>query len=194
VEGNIGAGKSTALQCLDKTGLYHVAPEPVDLWTDFHGHNVLGLFGSDPPKWGFTLQTVIYATLLDRENTPFSRPRILERSMRNISHVFGRNMAENGMLEPLQLSILEHLVKQAPQTPANFIYIRTEPEEAHRRAATRGRPEEECLPLIYFRQIHHLLDKWLLQDETDPVTVVDGSLPKDELATEVLKAVKDIWK
>jgi deoxyadenosine/deoxycytidine kinase len=137
---------------------------------------------------------VIYATLLDRENTPFSRPRILERSMQNITRVFGRNMRENEMLEPLQFAVLEHLVQQAPQTPASFIYIRTEPEEAHRRTASRGRPEEVCLPLTYFQQLHHLLDQWLLQDETAPVTVIDGSLPKDGVAAQVLQAVKNILK
>jgi len=57
VEGNIGAGKSTFVEKLRELEIgkeINTIPEPVNVWTNYNGHNYLQLFYDNPRKWTFT--------------------------------------------------------------------------------------------------------------------------------------------
>ena len=58
IEGNIAAGKSTLLKHLESTHgqTVEVVYEPVEMWRNLAGHNLLGNFYEDAQKNGFTLQ------------------------------------------------------------------------------------------------------------------------------------------
>ncbi len=58
IEGSIAAGKSTLLKYIDSkyNEKAEVIYEPVDMWCNLAGHNLLGNFYADTKKNGFTLQ------------------------------------------------------------------------------------------------------------------------------------------
>ena len=58
VEGSIGAGKTTILECLERrvaaTGggaSIVTVPEPIAAWRNVRGHNVLNRFYAEPARW-----------------------------------------------------------------------------------------------------------------------------------------------
>ena len=60
IEGNIGAGKSTFLNILDKglNGDFEFYPEPVSAWRNIaNGRvNLFEMMYNDPIRWGFSFQ------------------------------------------------------------------------------------------------------------------------------------------
>ncbi len=62
IEGSISAGKSTLLKYIDtKYGeKVEVIYEPVEMWRNLSGHNLLGNFYEDQKKNGFTLQVFLF--------------------------------------------------------------------------------------------------------------------------------------
>lgn len=95
VEGNIGAGKSTFLKHLaefysDKIKCY---PEPVHLWRDLNGINLLSMMYENPKRWAFTLQQYITLTMVmyrdqvdsDQNSKPVA---VMERSIYSARYCF----------------------------------------------------------------------------------------------------------
>jgi hypothetical protein len=81
VEGNIGAGKSTYLDMVKMTNdvasiheMIEVVQEPVDMWQDLSGENLLELFYKDPERYAFTFQQYVLITRIKRVRSPRSRP------------------------------------------------------------------------------------------------------------------------
>ena len=70
IEGSIAAGKTTLLKYIESkySERAEVIYEPVDLWCNIAGHNLLGNFYSDPKKNGFTLQVCDFINIY-LENT-----------------------------------------------------------------------------------------------------------------------------
>ncbi len=62
IEGSISAGKSTLLKYIDTkySEKVEVIYEPVELWRNLSGHNLLGNFYEDQKKNGFTLQVSLF--------------------------------------------------------------------------------------------------------------------------------------
>ncbi len=67
IEGNLGAGKSTLLSFLNVDTI----KQPVDLWENVGGVNILEKYYDDPKRWGFTFQlnALHSRTLLWKEAT-----------------------------------------------------------------------------------------------------------------------------
>ncbi len=65
IEGSISAGKSTLLKYIDTkfSERVEVIYEPVDMWRNLSGHNLLGNFYEDQKKNGFTLQVSLFYNL-----------------------------------------------------------------------------------------------------------------------------------
>jgi len=65
IEGSIAAGKTTLLKYIDSkySDRVEVIYEPVDMWCNLVGHNLLGNFYSDPKKNGFTLQVINFINI-----------------------------------------------------------------------------------------------------------------------------------
>lgn len=79
VEGNIGAGKSTYLDMVQMTNdaasineMIEVVQEPVDMWQDLSGENLLELFYKDPERYAFTFQQYVLITRIKRVRSPRS--------------------------------------------------------------------------------------------------------------------------
>lgn len=56
--------------------------EPVEIWRDFVGYNVLGMRYADPQRWSFTFQNLIQLTRLKMySGVRPEKTRFIERSL-----------------------------------------------------------------------------------------------------------------
>lgn len=82
VEGNIGSGKTTFLNHFNKYEDVCVLAEPIELWRNCSGHNLLGLMYEDIKKWSFTFQSYVQLTMLQQHTKKTDCPiKLMERSV-----------------------------------------------------------------------------------------------------------------
>ena len=83
VEGNIGAGKSTYLDmvmegsksdCSRVHEMVEVVPEPVEMWQNVNGGNLLELFYENPKRYAFTFQQYVFVTRMQTVRPRRSNP------------------------------------------------------------------------------------------------------------------------
>eukprot|EP00112_Aurelia_sp_Birch-Aquarium-sp1_P012611 Seg2651.6 transcript_id=Seg2651.6/GoldUCD/mRNA.D3Y31 product="Thymidine kinase 2 mitochondrial" protein_id=Seg2651.6/GoldUCD/D3Y31 len=191
VEGNIGSGKTTMLEYFKKNVPdVEVCEEPVKLWQNIGGGNLLGLMYKDPKRWSYTFQTYTLLTMLQLHNQPqMKEHKLMERSAFSAVYCFVENLFQSGKISQVEYSIhhewFDWLKKvQTPKVDL-LVYIRTSPEECLKRVKERARSEEDGLPLDLLQQIHDRYEEWLV-DKTRfelpaPVLVVDGDKPVEEM-------------
>lgn len=151
IEGNIGAGKSTALNELKKKGFY-IFQEDLDDWGI-----LLDRFYKDGKRWSFTLQVAILVNLHDRY------PRIkelcksyefvfVERSP-DSSLVFARHAYESGYMTPEEFKILKDIHKKLRWEPDFKIFLDTNIDICIENIRKRGRECEKNLAKKYLHNI-----------------------------------------
>jgi len=110
LEGNIGVGKSTfpkefQIRLNDKI---EVIEEPVHLWTNFRGTNLLNKMYSDPHRYSYPIQSYIQLTMARNECKPASKPiRIFERSLSSGRQVFTEAMRQLNYISQDEYNILD---------------------------------------------------------------------------------------
>lgn len=188
VEGNIGSGKSTAVNELrehfEGNPRVRFLLEPLSIWEsikDKDGNNMISKFYGDIKRYAFAFQMMAYITRLDllREALQDEEADIIitERSLLTDKNVFAQMLADDEMLEDVEHQIylkwFDSFIKDIPKV--NVFYVRTDPEVALARLKRRNR-EGENIELPYIQRVHQYHENWLLCGKTDvPVTVVDGN-------------------
>ncbi|CAN8000588.1 unnamed protein product, partial [Ixodes hexagonus] len=184
VEGNIGSGKTTFLESCKQFTDTTALTEPVTTWRDMGGENLLARMYRDPKRWGLTFQTYVQLTMMQLHLAPVaSSVKLMERSLQSARYVFVENLCQNGLMDPLEHSILDQwfqwIVRNERVALDLIVYLRTEPEVALERIRRRKRPEEHQIPLEWLRQVHALHDNWLLGKSEFPlpprVLVIDAN-------------------
>ena len=171
IEGNIGAGKSTFLRVMENYfGEENVEfiPEPVHLWTNCNGKNMLEAFYSDTERYAYMFQSFAFVTRLMEQSKPQKKLiRILERSGLS-DHCFAENCFENGIMNEIEYAAYEtwynYLVSHMPGAPDGLVYLRTTPKVCYERMSVRNRQEETGVPLSYLEQLHKRHEEWLPAD------------------------------
>ena len=81
---------------------------PVDLWRDYHSHNLLELRHHDPVRWSFAFQSLVQLTRwrMHSQESGDGRLRILERSLHGHRHCFLEAARRLGHVDQLEHSIL----------------------------------------------------------------------------------------
>lgn len=206
IEGNISAAKSTFLKVLEShLGAENIEYfcEPVNLWTNCYGQNLLEAFYKDPKRYSYMFQSAAIATRLIQQNKPQTRPiRILERSGLS-DHCFAENCRDTGLMNDVEFAAYQtwynFLIKHS-SGPNGLIYLRTTPDVCFERMGRRNRQEESKVSLEYLQQIHDKHEKWFPKDKTRdkvldlPFVVIDGNLEFescDDRQTEIVKSVVD---
>jgi len=86
IEGNIGCGKSTIMQHYNNYKNVDILCEPIELWENFHGSNLLEL--QYKKQFNFLFQTTVYISRLEQMNKCSKSVRIMERSLYSSFEVF----------------------------------------------------------------------------------------------------------
>lgn len=188
VEGNIGSGKSTFVNLLDKyfTSEKKIVLEPVDEWMslkDENDKNLLENFYGDQNKWSFAFQMNSFISRVKKiadlsKNSDI--PVFVERSVFTDKHCFAENCYESGKMNKIEYDIYNRwhswLVDTFHVKPDAYIYLKTSPQISQDRTKKRNRDGEETIPIEYLEILHDKHEKWMKHEKNNhKVLVVDVS-------------------
>lgn len=75
--------------------------------------------------------------------------------------------------------------------------MRTTPEVAYERTLRRNRPEEQAVPLEYFKEIHKIHEEWLYHKTMfscpAPVLIINADLDQSVIQDEYFKCKTQIF-
>ena len=184
-EGIPGAGKTTLLEKLAVLSPNMIIDcEPIQVWQNFRGNNVLDLYYKDPKEYAFIFQSLIQSSVFRsrRQSVPTKGIYLLERSLGSSFNVFSRLALDKNILTDLEFGVLheQHRVLSEAETLFGiavdlYVYLRIDPRIALERVRARGRKEEINVTLPYLQQLHNYYDDWLIKGRyghTAPVLVV----------------------
>ena len=186
LEGNIGAGKSTFLECfekhLGKDSKWMFLKEPVHIWEtikDKNGKTVLANFYEDPKKYAFAFQVMAYTTRYQElkriiKENPDCEGIICERSLDADKHIFAKMLHGDGLMDDIMYNIYERYFSEYE---GNFqldgiIHIDALPETCFERVEKRSRNGENKIELSYLQKCQNFHDEWLSNTNT-PVLKLD---------------------
>ena len=194
IDGNIGSGKSTLIQILQKELKHNkniiFLQEPVSEWiTVTDGEtNILNNFYKNKTRWSYTFQNFAFITrsnILIKEirnctTHIFQKRKVIisERSTETDKNIFAKMLYDEGNIDNLEYKIYNYWYNKLMINNKinNIIYLRTSPIDAYSRIKKRGRSEEKEIPIDYIQTIHNYHDKWLI-DSTDNCNIcyLDGT-------------------
>lgn len=195
VEGNIGSGKSTFLKHFEKSeSKVEVVTEPVEMWRNLNGHNLLKQMYEDPARSCFSLQTYAQLTFVQNHLKKTDKTvKLMERSLYSAKYCFVENLKRSGVMSDSEYEVLTRwfdflVTNQDIDLGVDLIiYLRTHPEVARERIKARGRGEEHLISMEYLQQLHDLHESWLVKENPPliaPVIVVDGNKDIKEMTEE----------
>ena len=201
VEGNIGAGQSSFVKSLcdllsSRGHAVTLIPEPLDIWTDIGGENMLKLYYENKQRWAFTFQILALASMTTNElkakelSSDGTTIVIMERSVISTFEIFSRYMSDH-VLKPAETEILRKLKTLMPcvlqkdvstdKTHHLVIYLQTPPDICYERLVKRARTEEiDKIDIAYINELHDLHEKVLIPENViGRLIILNGSSYKE---------------
>jgi deoxyadenosine/deoxycytidine kinase len=185
IEGNIGSGKSTIIEHLEKNlGVNRenviLLKEPLGVWESIKdpvsGENILEKFYQDQAKYAFPFQVMAYASRLSMIrnaiiNNPTCSVIICERSLDADKNIFAKMLHDDALIEDINYQIYLSFCKEyAVEFGLNaVVYIDADAEVCHERIRKRSRQGENGIPLDYLQKCKRYHDEWLGQNINIPI-------------------------
>jgi deoxyadenosine/deoxycytidine kinase len=213
IEANIGAGKSTVLEKLQTVldpKYTTCIQEPIDYWNKFKEpttqQTILSSFYSDPIKYAFPLQVMIYSSLhkileqtIEQTRTTLFRPMIItERSLSSCSNIFTKMLYENKLLNAIEYQVYRKCIATHKHIPLHLcIYLKTTPAVCLERINTREKDAyNQPITLEYLQHCHNSHESWLKSIKHNGDTIihvidVDCKTP-DQIVSEILEVLSDV--
>lgn len=171
IEGNIGSGKTTMLQQLNKLFPKDqpnilTLREPLEQWTNVNKKNLLEMMYNDPSTWVTPFQSFALVTLAKNYlKTHGQNVSILERSIQSTRYCFiemhkeaNRIDETNGQILHEWFTFLETMMHIEIDLT---IYIKTTPDVIFKRIHERNRKGEEKITLEYLKKLDQYHENWL---------------------------------
>ena len=154
VEGNIGAGKSTALERLRDAG-YAVVPEPVDRWIASGG--LEGYYRGDVDPFTFQchiLQTKTEALRAAEKSDPDGIV-VMERGFVGDANVFLRLNVDKGLVTEFQFDVYLDMMRSlvGDVEIGGIIYLDAPAKTCMARVKGRARPGEDGISETLLREV-----------------------------------------
>lgn len=197
LEGNIGAGKSSALEYISKhlkiDKEFVVVYEPVDDWMNLKvkdsKKSLFELYYEDNVKYGFTFQMFALQTrfnhILETIRKHPGKIIICERCPLTDCEIFGKLLFEEGIISPTEyhvyLSWHQFINKLISPDIKGIIYLKTSTDVCTTRIIKRKRQGEGGINLDYLEKLNNQHEKWLNNEKEYPVLKIDGNKNIDEL-------------
>jgi len=187
IEGNIGSGKSTLVHKLEEAfknnSDFHFLQEPINIWNtikDENGTTVLEKFYSETEKYAFQFQMMAYISRLSilREalKNKTTKYIITERSVYTDANVFAKMLYDDKKISLIEYTIynkwFDEFISEVPVS--KVIYVKTDPQIAHKRVVIRNRPGEH-IPIEYLERCNNYHEEWLSSKNYDQITL-DGNV------------------
>lgn len=154
IDGNIGAGKTSLLRWLRDNG-YTVYEEALEAWGGF-----LTRYYRDKPRWAFTLQMAILASMLNMRDAisatghqPKGDVVFVERSPTS-ALAFVRKAVEEGQLSHDELDVYMQFHNRLAGLPDVFVYLEAPIPTLLARIRQRDRAQEGVLDASYLASLN----------------------------------------
>jgi len=143
-------------------------------------------FYADQEKYSFSFQIMAFISRLSLlKNTIKQNPNsiiITERSLYTDKMVFAKMLYDTGKIEYVNYQIyLNWFDTFSDEFPVHkIVYVKTSPENCHRRIMRRSREGEDNIPISYLKScsLYHdnMLDKNLMDCVCEDQLVLDGNI------------------
>ena len=188
IEGNIGAGKTTIVENLQKRFANNkeivFLREPVDVWDTIRDKNevtILEKFYNDTNKYAFCFQVMAFATRSVNvknaiKNNPECKYIICERSLEADNNIFAKMLKDDGKIEDIEYKVYEHFYKNCRDDVKldGVIYIDSSPNICLERINKRSRDGEGGITCEYLENCKNYHDDWLVNNKQElPVIRID---------------------
>lgn len=196
IEGNIAAGKTTLTNWIRDNTNYLVIPEPIHLWHNINGFNLLEAYYNDRDRYAVTFQFYALLTMLKRHlyNGEQQNTKVMERSLLSTQKCVLPLLLQEGMIDQHQFDVFNkwiEFIEHAFDIPIDTnIYLRTTPEISFERIQTRDRPGESNITLSYLTALHNRYDSWLLPESEIRVYQVNAN----DSPIAVVQAISNIFR
>ena len=172
IEGNIGVGKSTLIERLKKTlkrtnttQRIKFLTEPLNVWTNYNGVNMLQKFYDNPTKNALKFQLLTFMSVYEQIMDNYDKYDILvcERSPYTIRHVFIEMLYNNGHLTEIEYKLLTDfidIILKHSNLKYRFIYLNASSQTCLKRIKTRNRPEEQDIKIEYLDNLKKYHDNY----------------------------------
>lgn len=178
VEGNIGCGKSTAIEAAARLAGVPAFLEPVRLWGP-----LLDKFYRDQAHWALALSLRVLLSF--REPEACEAPvALVERSPLACRHVFGQLLFNDSKLTQEEWDLFKDYCDVLGWKPDVIAYIHTPADECFERIRRRDRPEERAMDVQYVRRLEFQYET-MLRFADVPVVRLDGTQPPEVIAQQL---------
>ena len=173
IDGNIGSGKTTQLDLLEKRG-YRVRREPIDKWP-------LEEFYKDPQRWAFYFHMVILQTLRPLKTR---ETVIYERSLLSSKWVFWEVLKNKGTVTQGEDKTYSDFYDQYAWYPDLYIFLSKTPELAWTHIQKRHQVGDSGVSLEYWKELD-VEYRRLLKNVPCNVHVVNANRGVEEIHQEI---------
>jgi len=173
IDGNIGSGKTTQLNLLEKLG-YRVRREPIDEWP-------LEEFYKDPSRWAFYFHMVILQTLRPLKTR---ETIVYERSLLSSRWVFWTVLLKQKLVTQGEDETYAKFYDQYAWFPDVYIFLSKSPELAWEHIQSRHQTGDSGVTLEYWKELDAEYQK-LLRNVPCKVHIVDANRSVEEIHQEI---------
>ena len=174
IDGNIGAGKTTQLNLLEKKG-FIVQREPIEQWP-------LEEFYKDPARWSFYFHMAILQTVQPRET---SETLFIERSLLSSRYVFWPLLVEKGLVTPGEDATYSYFYEKLKWEPDVYVFLSKTPENSFRHIQNRQQDGDTGVSFEYLGELDNKYNE-LLKTIKCPVIVIDANKTPGEIHNEII--------
>ena len=173
VAGNIGAGKSSLVEFLERRHGARAIYEP------YVGNPYLDDFYGDMKGYAFHSQ-LYFLTHKFRLHLGLGTEDgtiVLDRTIYEDAEIFAKNLYQTGFMSERDFGLYSELydaMKVALRPPDLLIYLRCPVRAIRRRIKQRGRASEQGIPTEYLRRLNTLYEDWIERYTLCPVLVWDS--------------------
>lgn len=179
IDGNIGSGKTTQLNLLEKLG-YRVRREPIDDWP-------LEEFYKDPSRWAFYFHMVILQTLRPLKT---KETVIYERSLLSSRWVFWPVLLKQNLVTQGEDATYAKFYDQYAWFPDLYIFLSKSPDLAWTHIQARHQAGDSGVTLEYWKELDVEYQK-LLRNVPCKVHIVDANRSVEEIHQEICEILLD---
>jgi len=179
IDGNIGSGKTTQLDLLEKKG-WIVRREPIDQWP-------LDAFYKDPKRWAFYFHMVILQTLRPIKSKAHV---VYERSLMSSRHVFWPIMVKNGTVTKEEDSVYQKYYEQFAWFPDLYIFLAKDLDLAWKHIRARHQAGDSGVKREYLAQLGVEYEK-LVKNVPCKVYVVNANKTVEEIHEQICKILEE---
>ncbi len=179
IDGNIGSGKTTQLDLLEKKG-WIIQKEPLDKWP-------LKEFYEDQKRWAFYFHMVLLQTL---QPTKTSTPVIYERSLMSSRYVFWKVLMKNGVVTQMEDDTYSKFYNRYEWFPDLYIFLSKKPEKCYEHIQSRYQTGDTGVTLQYLKDLD---TEYMNLIRTVPcrVIMINAERPVEEIHKEICQHLSE---